>query len=209
MHVTLDGSPAAFGWSGCATLGELLARAEQACGARGRVVTGLEADGAGLDLAARASWAGRPLAGLQALSFTTAEVDTSLAATLDELEAHFPALRRELETAAEALRAGQDARAMEALAGVVELWEACLAVAQGTSVALRLDLAQVRVGEEALSDRVARLGAAIAPLDEALRRKDLVLVADLCAYEIPPLVAQWEEAVGVLRDLVARGPTPR
>jgi hypothetical protein len=207
MHVTLDGSPAAFGWSGCATLGELLARAEQACGSQGRVVTGLEADGVGLDLAARTFWTGRPLAEVQALSFTTEAVDPSLVATLDELKAHFPVLLRELEAAVEALRAGQEARAMEAMAGVAELWEACLAVAQGTVVALRVDLAQVRVGEEALSDRVARLGAAIAPLDEALRRKDLVLVADLCAYEIPPLVAQWEEAVGVLRALAEQGRT--
>ncbi len=209
MRVTLDGSPAAFGWSGCATLGELLARAEQACGSQGREVTGLEADGAALDLADRAAWAGRSLEGVGALAFSTAAVDRSLLATLDELTAHFPTLRRELEAAAEALRAGQEARAMEAMAGVIELWAACLAVAQGTGAALRLDLSEVRVGQEALSDRVARLGATIAPLDEALRRRDLVLVADLCAYELPPLVAQWEEAVGVLRDLVARGPAPR
>lgn len=204
MHVTLDGSPAAFGWSGCATLGDLLARAEQACGSRGRLVVALDADGAGMDLAGRASWADRPLDGIRSLAFMTSTLGGLLVSTLDELNGHFPVLRQELEAAAEALRAGQEPRAMEALGKVVSLWEACLVVARDTSTALRVDPARVRVGEEALSDRVARLGAAIAPLDEALRRKDLVLVADLCAYEIPPLVGQWEEAVGVLRALAAR-----
>ncbi len=196
MHVTLDGRPAAFGWSGCATLGDLARRAEEVCASEGRVLTALSADAQALDLAERAAWSGRPLAGLGELALSTTPLIQLLAETLDEMKAHFPALRQELQAVAEGLRAGREAQALASLGKVVGLWEACLSVASDAGTALG------RAGDHA--DLLESLRAAILPLDEALRRRDLVLVADLCAYELPPLVDRWEELVSALRTAAGK-----
>ena len=191
MHVTLDGQSAAFGWSGCATLGDLARRAEEACASRGQVLTGMHVDGKALDLSDRDAWAGLALDAGGELALSTTPLKRLLAETLDEMKAHFPILRRELEAVAEGLRGGQEAKALESLGRVVALWEACLAVASDAGSALGQTPAH--------ADLLESLRAALSPLDEALRRRDLVLVADLCAYELPPLVDRWEELVGALR----------
>ncbi|GEM_PF-5275509 len=191
MRVTLDGLPAAFGWSGCASLGDLARRAEEACFPQGQILTALTADGQELDLGDREPWTSRPLEGVEELALKTTRLARLLAETLDEMKQHFPALREELRKVAEGLRGGQEAKALESLGRVVTLWEACLAVASDAGAALG------RTADHA--DQLEQLRGAILPLDEALRRRDLVLVADLCAYELPPLVDRWEEVLEALR----------
>lgn len=203
MQVTLDGAPAAFGWSGAATLGDVMARAEAVCAASGRVVVGLAVDGASLDMSAREAWGDRALEPALALAIATVPLRDLLVSTLDELREHFPVMTDRLQVAAASAQTGREGQAMTALAEVMDLWMACLSVVGDAGAALGADLAAVPVGTERLSDRLARLQAAVAPLDEALRRKDLVLVGDLCAYELPPLVPQWEETVLALRALAA------
>ena len=196
MHLTLDGRPAAFGWSGCATLGDLARRAEEACAAGGRVLTALSADGKDLDLADRGAWSALTLAdGPAELVLRTTPLVQLLAETLDEMKVHFPALRRELQAVAEGLRGGREAEALASLGRVVSLWQACLAVASDAGAALG------RSADHA--DQLESLRAAVVPLDEALRRRDLALVADLCAYELPPVVDQWEAALEAWRALAA------
>ena len=191
MRVTLDGRPAAFGWSGCATLGDLARRAEEACALQGQVLSSLRADGQELDLGDREPWASRPLApGLEEVALGTMPLARLLAETLDEMKAHFPALRSELQAVAEGLRGGRETQALQSLGRVVALWQACLTVATDAGAVL---------GRATDPDGLEQLRAAILPLDEALRRRDLVLVADLCAYELPPLVDRWEELLGALR----------
>ena len=192
MHLTLDGRPAAFGWSGCATLGDLARRAEEACASGGRVLTALSADGQDLDLADRGAWSSRTLEGLGEMALVTTPLVQLLGETLDEMRVHFPALRQELRAVAEGLRGGREAEALASLGKVISLWQACLAVASDAGTALG------RSADHA--DQLEQLRAAIMPLDEALRRRDLVLVADLCAYELPPLVDRWEEVVTALRS---------
>ena len=199
LRVLLDDSPADFDCSGLLTLGDLLQRTEE--NVPGRVVTGISADGEELDLAERPDWAGRRLEGLEPLAFQTAALPELVPEILEELQGHFPVLRETLERASEALRSGREGEAMEALGQVVVLWQVCLQVVGDATSALGVQLESVTVGAETLARRVERLRLAATPLEEALRRGDLVLVGDLCAYEMPPLVDQWEEAVQALRTL--------
>ena len=187
MHVTLDGTPAAFGWSGCATLGALLERAEAACRPQGLAIIGLTVGGEALDLADRPSWSSRDLHADAEVAIRTLSLRLLAEETLDELRAHLPALRRDLEAAASCLRSGKEKEALEALDRVATLWQGCLEGADSAASALG--------ARAALEPLLERLRMAIGPLDEALRRRDLVLVADLCAYELPPLVDQWEQAL--------------
>ena len=197
MRVTLDGTPAAFGWSGCATLGELTLRARQTCGEGGRALVRLCADGVEVDAADPRALA-RPLAGISELALETLPLARLVAETLEELETHFPLLRETLETAAVQLREGKEVQALESVRQATTLWQVSIDVSQEAAKALG-------GGDPGLADRLERLRAAMAPLDEALKRRDFVLVADLCAYELPPLVDQWAEAVAALRrDAAAR-----
>lgn len=200
MQVNLDGSPAAFGWSGLATVGEVVERADKALALKERVVSALEIDGEGADLSDPASWSSRPTDGVKVLDLSSRTLAALVVDTLDELKAHFPRLRDELKTAAAALRSGREAEALSALARAVALWEACLAVGRDVTRGFAPE------GDLSLQEQLEGLRAAIAPLEEALRRRDLALVADLCAYELPPVVDRWEEALAAWRDLAAGAP---
>lgn len=197
MRVTLDGAPAAFGWSGCATVGEVVARAGQALALQERVVSSMDLDGAPADLQDPSAWSSRPADAVGVLALGSAPLSGLILETLDELRSHFPPMRKELESAASSLRSGREAQALESLARIASLWEACLSVGRDVTAGL------VPEGDRTLEDQLERLRAAVAPLEEALRRKDYALVADLCAYELPSVVDQWEAAIASWRALAA------
>ncbi len=104
---------------------------------------------------------------------------------------------------ADQLNAGQVAEALERVGELVGVWQAGQQVVVRCCALLGEDLTAVEYGDRPIREHFSELAEKLRELRDAFEARDMVLLADLLHYEMPPLCDTWHGLLTHLADAVA------
>lgn len=202
MDILIDGTrDLAYADPGSA-LGEILDQLQTWLGRNGRAIVGVSLDGTVLDPAGRENVRREKVDTHQALEVTTLCPSELSLLTLAELAKHLPALGKGLATAASHFQKGALPLGMSLLRDAVTGLQVTMDTMTKVCQLSAIDLAAVKSGAKTGMDAITHLRDRLRDVQEALKSKDTVTLADMCEYELAPAVKEWEELVRRLEDLI-------
>jgi len=104
---------------------------------------------------------------------------------------------------ADQLNAGQVAEALGRVGESVGVWQASQQVIVRCCALLGEDLTAVECGGRPIREHFSELAEKLRELRDAFEARDMVLLADLLHYEMPPLCDTWHRLLAKLADTVS------
>jgi hypothetical protein len=115
-------------------------------------------------------------------------------------------LGRALPGIADRISAGRGADALREFGEQLDVWRRCREVRLRVGQLLSIDLAQLTHDDRPMPAHLADLSDRLRELRAAFESRDLVLLADLVRYEMPPLCRTWVSLLTGLADSLAAEP---
>lgn len=198
MSVTVDHQPLMAESLGLTTLGQLLAHLQK----DNRLVVHVLIDGQEPDLAQMPAVRRTPLAG-HTLFIETADPRQLANDALAEVDAQLAEVDRLRIEASDLILKNQHQKAMEKLSGCFSTWQHAQESILKTARLLRLDLAEVVVDGQPLTELVAQFAEQLRSIKSALENRDFVGLNDILVYEAHETSGRWRAAVNVIRAMIA------
>ncbi len=202
MIVTLDGQRMAADFASADTLQALIDRV-RAEHLPDRLVVSVAVNGQLLlpeDLDARLS---QPPAPQDQVDLESGDPRAIVADALRQAAEQLAAAGRAQQEVADQLNAGQVAEALGRVGELVGVWQAGQQVIVRCCALLGEDLTAVEYGDRPIREYVSELAEKLRELRDAFEARDMVLLADLLHYEMPPLCETWHGLLTHLADAVA------
>ena len=198
MSVTVDRRPLEAEQLGIRTVGQLLSHLQR----DNRLVVHVLIDGQEPDLSQLPTVKKIPIRD-HVLFVETADPRELVLAVVSEVETQLEEADRLRSEASDLIVRGQNQKAMEKLSGCFTTWQAAQESVLKTAQLLRLDLQEVDVEGERLSDLVRAFAVQLRSIKGALENRDFVLLNDILTYEADQTSAKWKMALGAIRGRVA------
>jgi hypothetical protein len=107
---------------------------------------------------------------------------------------------------AEQLNAGDVAAAVTRIGELVKAWHSVRQVMVQTSGLLQRDMTLIEFDEQPISEHLTALVGQLNEIKAALDAQDMVLLADLLHFEIPPLCELWTNLLNAVADELMNSP---
>ena len=198
MSVTVDRRPLEAEELGIRTVGQLLSHLQR----DNRLVVHVLIDGQEPDLSQLPTVKKIPIRD-HVLFVETADPRELVLAVVSEVESQLDEADRLRSEASDLIVRGQNQKAMEKLSGCFTTWQVAQESVLKTAQLLRLDLQEVEVEGERLSDLVRSFAEQLRSIKSALENRDFVLLNDILTYEAHQTSAKWRAALGAIKGRVA------
>jgi hypothetical protein len=202
MIVTLDGQCLEADFTSADTLQALIDRV-RAEHLPDRLVVSIAVNGQLLlpeDLDARLS---QPPAPQDQVDLESGDPRAIVADALRQAAEQLAAAGQAQQEVADQLNAGQVAEALERVGELVGVWQAGQQVVVRCCALLGEDLTAVEYGGRPIREHLGELAEKLRELRDAFEARDMVLLADLLHYEMPPLCETWHGLFTHLADTIA------
>ena len=202
MIVTLDGQRMEADFASADTLQALIDRV-RAEHLPDRLVVSVAVNGQVLlpeDLDARLS---RPPAPQDQVDLESGDPRAIVADALRQAAEQLAAAGQAQQEVADQLNAGQVTEALERVGELVGVWQAGQQVVVRCCGLLGEDLTAVEYGGRPIREHFSELAEKLRELRDAFEARDMVLLADLLHYEMPPLCQAWYGLFTHLADTIA------
>ena len=187
-------------------LGDLLGSAKRRLEADDRVVVEVRIDGEKLD--------GDGIDRQQTIQISdsevrlyTAEPLQLAASTLDLARGQLTEARTVQQEASDLVHDDRLADALEKISQVIEIWLQVQPAVLDSARFVGLDLDQITVDGSPVTDYTDELIENLRTLKELIANGDTVGLADVLAYEWPPVVDRWDRVIGRLVEVIEAGGT--
>lgn len=197
MSVTVDHEPLPAEQLGLQTVGQLLAHLQR----DNRLVTTLLIDGREPNLDHIGLIRQSLLRG-HTLFVETTDPGIMALDALDEVEGQLRETDRLRTDAVELLQRNQANRAMEKLSGCFSTWHNAQESVVKVGQLLRIDLDELRVGGQPLTELLAQFTGQLRQIKAALEQRDFVTLSDILMYEAHETSAHWVAALAMIRDAI-------
>jgi hypothetical protein len=197
MSVTVDRQPLAAEEMGLQTLGQLLAHLQK----DNRLVVHVLVDGQEPDLSHMGSVRKIPL-DQHTLFIETADPRDLALQALAEVELQLDEADRLRAEASDGIVSGQHQQAMSKLSGCFSTWQSAQESVLKTARLLRIELDDIRVDGQPLTQGVELFAEQLRQIKAALENRDFVQLNDILTYEAPETTARWRGAINALRAAV-------
>ncbi len=201
MIVTLDGQRMEADFTSADTLQALIDRV-RAEHLPDRLVVSVAVNGQLLlpeDLDARLS---QPPAPQDRVDLESGDPRAIVADALRQAAEQLTAAGQAQQEVADQLNAGQVTEALERVGELVGVWQAGQQVVVRCCALLGEDLTAVEYGERPIREHFSELAEKLRELRDAFEARDMVLLADLLHYEMPPLCQAWHGLLTHLADTI-------
>jgi hypothetical protein len=178
----------------CATLSEIITALEQDFSSRGEVICEIRVNGVILEESDEEKFGANPRGAIDDLSISTNRPANLIGIAITSAIGFLPEVESAALAAAELLR-GTDA--VESRRSFVEILDGCQWL---VDTILHVRGAASGIGKPIKSperwfEAEKLMGRVIGELTDAFTKSDIVLVADLLEYELPPALALWVEVL--------------
>jgi len=112
-------------------------------------------------------------------------------------------IRPRLAQLTEELQAGQIVEAVRQVGQLVQVWQRCRDVLLQSGSLRGCDLTELIFSDRPLREHLLELAAKLRGIRDALDARDMVLLADLLHYEMPPLCQLWHDLLLAVADQIA------
>ncbi len=194
MPIFLDDEPVQLAG---ANLAELITSATKHLADDGRVVVEVILDGSVLNADEMNQRKDNPLEDTE-VRMISADPRALAVSTLHQVRDQLPKAISLHEQAAELLQQDNPTEALKILAEVIGVWMQTQEAVLGSAGVVGLELDQVKVDDQPMSDFTDELIKQLQDLKELIVAGDTVALADAQAYEWPPIVDRWDALVGEL-----------
>src|SRR4051812_9365862 len=199
MAVTVDHEPLEIEPLGLRTVGQVLSHVQR----DNRLVVHLLIDGREPEIGAMGD-VRRSLINGHTLFIETAEPRAMALEVIGEVEEQLDeADRLKAEAVSLLQKSGGIGKAMEKLSGCFSTWQSAQESVLKTAQLLRIDLAKVIVGARSLQSVLTEFSGQLRQIKNALENRDFVTLGDILTYETTETSAQWREALGAMREVIA------
>jgi hypothetical protein len=188
MRAFLDEKPIAIP-GGTGSVAAAIAAARAAAAASGRVIVDVQVDGERLDEEAIDAPSTLPAGDIE-LKCVSADPRQLVAESFADVSRALDGARPVQREAAEALQTGKLDAAFEALAGVLEVWEAVHRVTDQGPALLGLTLASLAHNDR-VQNELNDLTATLQQVKEAVAAHDWSTLADLLSHELDTAANRW------------------
>jgi hypothetical protein len=195
MSVTVDRRPLAAEQLGIETVGQLLSHLQRDSN---RLIVQVLIDGQEPDLSQLTRVKKIPLRD-HILFVETADPRELAVSVLAEVENQLEEADRLRGEASDLIVRGNNHKAMEKLSGCFTTWQHAQESVLKTAQLLRLDLENIDVDGQRLSDLVRAFAEQLRSIKGALENRDFVLLNDILTYEAHQTSAKWRSAIGAIR----------
>ncbi len=197
MDVIIDGDAASFDLAGGATFADLMEAAYRRAADTGRVVSRVEVDGAELSIESEREMAASPLSGLSEVRLTTSSRADVLRKGLAGARVLGEAIRRDVDQAVCAFRAGDGARGLDGCGSCIRSLETFYPLVESLLDGMRSGFFPVPGGAEPLPSLPLREPTGmLGRLREHHRKKDLAVTADILERETALDLRAWLAFLG-------------
>jgi hypothetical protein len=204
MKIEIDGRAGLVDAEPGSSLGEILAQLADWLSRNGRAVVSFTLDGTELDEPRRRKLAKKNTDDFKLLEVTSLSPYELAATTITGLMKTLPVIEESLSASAANIQRGDSKKGLKTL---LESVEALAVVADSADKASRLvqfDFGELKVDGKPVIQKLSALHKMIAEARDALKRKDLVSVADFAEYELKPEINAWREVTQALLDAIMK-----
>lgn len=198
MPVTVDSNLLAADELGLRTIGQVLSHVQKGP----RLVVQLLIDGQEPDLGRMGVVRQSSLNG-HTLYIETADPKEMALDVLQEVGEQLAEADRLRAEASDLLQRNQNVRAMERLSGCFSTWQHAQESIVKTAQLLRIDLNQIRVENQTLTELLLQFTSQLRQIKLALENRDFVSLSDILMYETTQTSGQWHDAIGALHAQIA------
>ena len=170
---------------------------------QGRVVLSVRIDGADTNMAGQQQLADRPSEDFSQIEMVTADAKELCVATLEESARHIPPVVEEAERVSDLIDAGEETKALQRLAPLLEVWSTLVAAVEKVSFLLELDLNEVADDGVSLADVIHELSVFLQHLKAGIDSRDLVSVRDSMKHEMPAIAEKLNGQLTALCSAVS------
>lgn len=197
MPVTVDHSPLLTEELGLRTVGQVLTHLKR----ENRLVVHVLIDGHEPDLK-RLTDVRRSALKDHQVFIETADPREMALDVLQQVEVQLGEADRIKSEAAKLLQSNQNVRAMEKLSGCLTTWQHAQESVLGTARLLNIDLEEVRIGDQTLTELVLQFAEQLKQIKASLENRDFVMLGDLLIYETTQTSADWRAALCEMRKII-------
>lgn len=206
MLVTLDGQRLDGAFDGDQTLATLVHSIRNRY-LNGRLVVGVSLNGESLFNEALQNRLDARLSADDQVDLESGERGEVVQAALRDAARDIGEAVAEHRAVADTLNTGRTTEALEALKSLVAIWQACQRVIVEGGSLLGRDLSTCEYEGRSVEGYLRALAEKLRSLRDVLDAHDMVSLADLACYELPPLCETWRGLLESLADSV-RGTDP-
>lgn len=196
MIVTLDGQKLDHTFDPAASLQDVIAQARAAVAAE-RLIISVALDGRPASTEILNQALAAPAAYGQ-VDLQSADRTQIAHEVFSGLAAEFAVFDERFNSLADEVSGGDVASAMNDVGRFVELWQNCYRALTECSALLGRDLTAHEHGGRTVKTALDELVEKLKLVREALEAHDMVLLADLLRYELPPVAQQWTRLLDAL-----------
>ena len=140
------------------------------------------------------------ISGLNQLDLETGDPRNIAAEAFRTVASDMATVGRDQVDIADEINAGNIAKAITRIGEFVKAWHAVRQVIVQTSSLLQCDLTVFEYEGQPLKEHLAGLVGQLNEIKAALDAKDMVLLADLLHFEVPPLCELWTNMLNAIAD---------
>lgn len=170
-----------------------------------RMVVGVSIDGQACNDQVLSDRLEERISGVQQIDLESGDPRAISAEALRTVASDMQEVAAEQIDIADEINAGNIAKAVTRIGEFVKAWQSVRQVIVQTSTLLQRDLTQFEYDGQPLTEHLNSLVTQLNDLKSALDAQDMVLLADLLHFEVPPLCEMWKEMLNELADDVVGG----
>lgn len=203
MEIQVNGAQTSLGPLAGETLGGLFERLNTHFDAEKCAVVGMKLDGASVDLAGQEGLWESPCASHRLLEVEVVPHFDLSRRTLSDLKEIITQSPGACIEAASLFQTGSPAEGLNRLDGIFQLWAVLFQSLSDAASFHHFRLADIKIGDRNLPELLSGLSDLIRRLQEAVKSRDYVTVADLLEYEMAEIVPGWIQALDAVLARVA------
>lgn len=201
MSITLDEQKVDTSPNSLNTLADALDWVQSRMTGTGRIIVKVEVDGQELNGQQISDGASFSIVD-RTVHLGTADQKELSQKLLGKMYALVEFLGQQHQQIAGAIEKGQQVSALKQLGEVLTAWQQVHSAYTGLINMLKIDLAQLPVGERSGQDIIAQFSQQLREVAEALHNKDMVLLGDIFQYEMDSAIQNWNDLLAATLGFV-------
>jgi hypothetical protein len=189
VEILVDGIGDLVAVEGEKTVADIVAGMRQWSAQQHRVITGIRLDGGALLAPDEAGLSSRGLEEIGRIEITTESLFVAIANMLAAAYGEIPAVLALLAERAAALRRNPDSTAVSAATAAIERCATCHGLLVKAIAAIPAGMAEAASHAASIAVQAEKIRDTLKQCTEAIERKDYVLLADCCAFDLPDLLS--------------------
>lgn len=179
-------------------LGSLFQQLKSHISVQNKIITDLNLDGEELTQERQKELANTKAINYKSLKLATVDVNETSLRVLNDLRNQLGNLDSVLEQAHLQISRGDTQNALKTLQVCFEFWQTLLRGVDHITILKSIDLSQFVIDGEGGFAILQKLIQAFSRFNDAFKKQDIVLMADITQFELRPLVPKWEKIIDML-----------